>query len=62
MGTRANNQIKVTILTEVAPSLKEAFREWWQKNGFASEADAIRYYVRKVTNFDPESQQNSCLT
>jgi len=56
MGNLDNNQ-KATIATEVPVSVKEAYRKWWQKQGFASEADALRWHIRKVINFDPESQE-----
>lgn len=41
------------------PALKEAFERWWRANGFASESEAIRDYVRKVTGFKEECQVNS---
>ena len=39
------------ILAECVPELKEAFECWWRANGFASEAEALRAYVRQVTSF-----------
>lgn len=41
---------KVVISAEVDPSIKEAFKEWWKANNYATEAEAIRAFVReKIT-------------
>ncbi|MCK5604736.1 hypothetical protein KAR91_22795 [Candidatus Pacearchaeota archaeon] len=58
MAKTDNNQ-KIAVSAEVPVSVKEAYRKWWQEKGFASEADALRWHIRKVTNFDPESQEKS---
>jgi hypothetical protein len=47
------------VHTECAPELKEAFLTWLKNNGFATPSEAIRDYMRKVTNFDSESQEKS---
>jgi len=61
MDNQNNNEIKhkglqSRIAAEVDPSLKEAYEKWWKSKGFASEADAIRWHIRNVTNWTPESQ------
>ena len=42
-----NENIKVVISAEVDPPFKEAFRKWWKKNNYATEAEAIRDWVRE---------------
>lgn len=46
-----NPNTSAVIAAECHPDLKEAFKRWYKNNGFASEAEAIRAYVRSVTNF-----------
>lgn len=54
-----NQNLSAVIRAEVNPSLKTAYEEWWRKNGFASEADAVRWHIRQVTGWNPEKQGNS---
>ncbi len=58
MDNEKNNQLKVVVSAEVYPYEKAAFRKWWQGR-FHSEADAIRSYIRQVTNFDPSTAQSA---
>lgn len=57
-GNNQNNTPKPIISAEVTPFEKEAYKRWWQGK-YASEADAIRSHIRKVINYDPESQAES---
>lgn len=50
-----SSNTKPIISAEVTPFEKEAYKAWWQDK-FASETDAVRSHVRKVINYDPESQ------
>lgn len=53
-----NNKPKPAVITvEVSPELKAAYRTWWQKNGFMSESDAIRFHLRSTTGFEPSTAQ-----
>lgn len=52
----------VLVYTECSPELKEAFLIWLKNNGFATPSEAIRDYMRKVTNFGTESQDKSSLS
>lgn len=54
-----NQNLSAVIRAEVNPSLKAAYETWWRSNGFASEADAVRWYVRNITGWTPENQANS---
>ena len=51
MAESNQNPKKVFVAAELDPALKKAFEDWWRLNGFATEAEALRDYIRKVTNF-----------
>lgn len=55
-NTIENPNTTAVIAAECHPDLKEAFKRWYKHNGFASEAEAIRAYVRSVTNFKGKCQ------
>jgi len=60
MSNAVNKINRALIQAEVDPSLKEAFKAWWQSHGFASEAEAVRYHIRKITDFDSICQEKLC--
>jgi len=60
MDNTSNNRIiKPIVSAYVDPSMKKAFKRWWESHGFASEAEAIRYFVRQCigSDFKNSSQQ-----
>ncbi len=53
-----NNKPKpVAVCVRLSPDLRAAYRAWWERNGFQSESDAIRFHVRQVTGFNPSQAQ-----
>lgn len=42
-----NENVKAVIAAEVDPLIKEAFKRWWKENNYATEAEAIRAFVRE---------------
>jgi len=38
---------KVVITAEVDLPIKEAFTKWWKANSYATEAEAVRAWVRE---------------
>ena len=46
---------KVIISAAVSPAEKQAFKKWWEGN-FATEADAIRFWVRNIIGYNPAAK------
>lgn len=52
MATENENKAKGVITAEVDLEMKEQFKEVWQKQNFATEAEAIRHLVRQAIQED----------
>ena len=59
MANPDNNKTKAIVQAEIDPSMKEAYKKWWQSQNFATEAEAIRYHIRQVTQFNTVSQEKN---
>lgn len=48
-----DENVKMVISAEVDPLMKDAFREWWKANNYATEAEAVRTFVREKIQIKP---------
>ena len=47
---------KSILQVPIANPLRDAFKEWCDKNGYASESEAVRGLIRNVTKNQPACQ------
>ena len=58
-GASTNENNALRVVAEVSSDLKSAFKVWYISKSFATEAEALRWLIRTVTNFDAKSQEKN---